>query len=71
MIYFLDEQPGGSWADFVLSWGGYDRNPTKLQLIIRLLFARISRRGFNVPGTVVEAFPLFEALDGKDSSDYV
>jgi len=71
MIYFLDEQPGGSWADTVLSKLGYDDDPKKLQMIIRKLFDRVSKRGFNVPGTVVEAFPLFKVLDGKDSNDYV
>ena len=35
---------------------GYDRNPAKLQLIIRTLFQRIKRRGFTLhPGKVVDA----------------
>lgn len=71
MIYFLDERPGGSWADNVLSKLGYDKDAQQLQAIICKLFERISKRGFNVPGTTVEAFPLFQVLDGKDSNDYV
>merc|ERR1712187_1026702 len=70
MIYFLDEQPGGSWADYVLEKLGYNSNPGKLQLIIRTLYERLSTRGFDVPGTIVEPFPLFEVLDGKDTDDY-
>ena len=30
MLYFLDEQPGGSWADGTLQALGYDTNPDKL-----------------------------------------
>lgn len=71
MLYFLDERPGGSWADYVLGKLGYDTNPGKLQLIIQTLYTRLSNRGFSVPGTIVETFPLFEVLDGKDTNDYV
>ena len=71
MIYFLDEMPGGSWADDVLGKLGYDTNPDKLQYIIRTLYSRISSLGFAVPSaTTVTPFPLFEVLDGKDTDDY-
>ena len=30
-IYFLDQQPNGSWADRVLGLLGYDSNPEKLK----------------------------------------
>ena len=43
----------------------------KLQLVIKTLFERIERAGFHVPGTQVEAFPLFGVLDGKNTGDYV
>ena len=49
-------------------------HPAKLQLIIRALFEAIEARGLAVPGLhpgTVEAFPLFEVLDGKTSADYV
>jgi hypothetical protein len=71
MIYYLDETPGGSWADGVLAALGYNSNPAKVQLIIKTLFQRIENRGFDIPGTTVECFPLFEVLDGKDTNDYV
>lgn len=71
MIYYLDEESGGSWADYVLEKLGYNSNPAKLQLVIRTLYERLAARGFNVTGTIVEPFPLFEVLDGKDTQDYV
>jgi hypothetical protein len=71
MLYYPSETPGGSWADFTLGALGYNRNPSKIQLIIRTLFKLISHRGFDVPGTVVEVLPFFRALDGKDDQDYM
>jgi hypothetical protein len=76
MIYFLDQQPGGSWADNVLRRLGYDADPTKLQYIIRALFERIEHKGFQVFSSAgdrvkVLPFPLFEVLDGSITSDYV
>ena len=73
MIYFLDQQPGDSWADGTLAALGYNSNPDKLQLIIRMLFERISARGFKVKraSTGVMCFPLFEVLDGTDTNDYI
>lgn len=75
MIYYLDQTPGGSWADHVLRRLGYDSNPEKLQLIIRLLFERIQSRGFHVESSSgpvkVLPFPLFEVLNGQDTNDYV
>jgi hypothetical protein len=83
MIYYLDQTPGGSWADSTLARLGYDAHPAKLQLIIRLLFERIQSRGFHVtskaaadgkqPGKPVKVlpFPLFKVLDGTDTNDYV
>ena len=70
MIYYLDEKAGGSWADRVLSLLGYDANPSKLQHIITTLYERITARGFEVDGTVVETFPMFKVLDGKNRDDY-
>ena len=39
------------------------------KLIIRSLFDSISKLGFNVEGTTVEAFPLFKVL--SEHGDYV
>lgn len=74
MIYYLDETPGGSWADNTLALLGYNSNPAKLQLIIRSIFRHIEQEGLHdavdIPGMDVAPFPLFDVLDGKDSSDY-
>ena len=71
MLYYLDERAGGSWADFTLSKLGYDKEPSKLQHIIREVYnqavCKISL-GSVVP---VVPIPMYEALDGKTTSDYV
>jgi len=69
MIYFLDETPGGSWADPVLGALGYNTNPSKLQDMIRRIFNAATDQ-IHIPGTEVIAYPLFQDLDGKSSEDY-
>jgi lysophospholipase L1-like esterase len=70
MLYYLDERPGGSWADPVLSKLGYDRDPAKLQLILSTMCERLTRHGLHIEGNRVAICPLFEALDGSDPADY-
>ena len=71
MLYYLDEAQTPSWAARTLSALGYDKDPTKLQLLIRKAFEEATQR-IQLPGGVrVVPLPLFEALDGKDPSDYV
>lgn len=63
----------GSWADLTLGLLGYDKNPEKLQLIIRSIFKAIQQRGVSVPGSEVVLVPLYEqpfGMDGTDSRDY-
>jgi len=70
MIYYPDEAATGSWADAALTCLRYDQDPGKLQAAIRAMFnLAISR--ICIPGVDVEGFPLYEVLDGRDSSDYV
>merc|ERR1719240_599245 len=70
MLYFLDERAGGSWADFTLEKLGYNKDPEKLQLIMREVYRRgVSR--ITLDGVPVIPVPLYEALDGKDTNDYV
>lgn len=69
MIYFLDEKPGNSWAETVLRLLGYNSNPAKLQEAIRQIF-RLATQQIKIPGTEVIAVPLFQVLDGKDTTDY-
>jgi len=70
MLYFLDEQSGGSWADNVLGKLGYDTNPDKLQAVMRKVYSWGVTQ-ISIPGVEVVPLPLFEVLDGKDTSDYV
>jgi len=70
MLYYLDEMAGGSWADHTLSFLGYNTNPEKLQLIMRIIFERAISQ-VHIPGTTVVPVPLYEVLDGKDTNDYV
>jgi hypothetical protein len=70
MLYYLDERPGGSWADPVLSKLGYDSDPAKLQLVLSTMSERLTKQGLHIEGTRVVICPLFEALDGRDPADY-
>ena len=62
-------QPGGSWADGTLKLLGYDTHPEKLQLIMRIVYERAIAT-LQIEGTAVIPVPLYEALDGKTTSDY-
>ena len=69
MLYYLDETQGGSWADNTLRILGYNSNPEKLQLLIRLMFEQGTTQ-IKVSGVPVVTVPMYEALDGKDTKDY-
>eukprot|EP00051_Salpingoeca_urceolata_P005166 m.70860 g.70860 ORF g.70860 m.70860 type:complete len:353 (+) comp14102_c0_seq1:669-1727(+) len=69
MIYYPGLTPGG-WADVTLRTLGYDKNPEKLQLVIRLLFEALSKR-LALEDIEVIPVPLFDVLDPHDSSDYI
>merc|ERR1712086_250566 len=69
MIYFLDEQVTGSWADCALGCLQYNTCPGRLQAGIRAAF-ELATKQITIPGTEVVAFPLFEVLDGKNTTDY-
>mmetsp|Transcript_6196 Transcript_6196/g.12868 ORF Transcript_6196/g.12868 Transcript_6196/m.12868 type:complete len:334 (-) Transcript_6196:23-1024(-) len=70
MIYYLDQKPGASWADGTLSALGYNRDPSKLQLLIRKTFEHATSK-IKIPGVEVVPVPLFEVLDGTRTEDYV
>merc|ERR1712087_635963 len=69
-LYFLDEAQTGSWADEVLGHLGYNDTPERGQAAIRHVFETASST-IRIDGVEVIAVPLFYALDGKTSSDYV
>ena len=70
MIYYPDEVSDGSWADFALNALGYNKNPKKLQLLIRKAFEVASQK-ISIPGAKITPFPLFKVLDGKNHGDYI
>ena len=70
MIYYPDERNAPGWAGPALGALGYNRNPEKLQLLIRKAFDDAISK-IRIPGTQVIPVPLFRVLDGKFSSDYV
>ena len=43
MIYYLDENQTPSWAGPALGMMGYNRNPEKLQMLIRKVFMEATR----------------------------
>lgn len=71
MLYFLDERAGGSWADGTLQRLGYDKDPSKLQLIMREVYQRGVEHVVVDGVPCVVPVPMYEALDGSDSADYV
>jgi hypothetical protein len=70
MIYFPDQKMTGSWADRVLGFLGYNSKPQLLQSVIKSLFTHAISK-IKLEGTKTDYIPLFEALDGKDTFDYV
>ena len=70
MIYYPDEAPDTGWASPALKALGYDRNPDKLQALIRKFFTEISSN-ISVPGTRIIPVALFDALESKNTDDYV
>eukprot|EP00977_Amphora_coffeiformis_P001656 scaffold310_cov168-Amphora_coffeaeformis.AAC.51 len=70
MIYYPDERKTPAWAGAALGALGYNRDPERLQLLIRKTFDEgVSR--IHIDGSQVIPVPLFRVLDGKVSSDYV
>lgn len=72
MIYFVDETPSGSWADRALGILGYDKEPKKLQAMTKNMFRdATSKIRSPVPTMSTAPVPLFQAMNGKNSDDYV
>lgn len=70
MYYFLDVYGRGGWADCFLSCMCYDVAPARLQSAIKKVYELATRR-IRIPGVEVIPVPLFKALDGQDTRDYV
>ena len=70
MIYYPDEYQHPGWASPILGALGYNRNPQKLQTLIRTTFEQ-AVSSIRIPGTRVIPVPLYHVLNGKVTSDYV
>jgi hypothetical protein len=70
MIYYPDETNTGGWASRALNLLGYDKDPEKIQLLIRKAFHEATSMT-RIPGVEVIPVPLYNALNGKDTTDYV
>lgn len=70
MIYYPDERSTGGWASKALNFLGYEKNPEKIQLLIRKAFHEATSL-IRIPGVEVIPVPLYNALNGKDTTDYV
>ncbi len=69
-IYYPDEKMTNSWADKSLGYIGYNKDPKKLQEVIK----QIHKRGtckIKIPSTTVIPFPMYHVLDGKITTDYI
>lgn len=71
MIYYPDENFAvESWSGTVLKFLDYNRRPERLQAFITAAY-ECGTKAIAVDGVRVIPCPLFEALDGKSSSQYV
>ena len=71
MIYYPCElTEGGSWSERILSLSGYDRNPKRLQSLIRLVYEEATCK-IVVDGTTVVPVALFDVLDASIGEHYV
>lgn len=70
MLYFVDETRSNSWADLALNCMKYDTHPEKLKGFIRKLF-ELATQNIQLYGIEVVGIPLFEVMDGTDTTDYV
>ena len=71
MIYYPCEQAdGGSWSQRLLSMVGYDRNPKRLQHLIKLMYEEATSK-IDIANTTVVPIALFDILDAADAEQYV
>jgi len=70
MLYYPDENQTGSWADLPLRVLGYDANPQKMQAVLRQLYVTATSE-IKIEGTKIVPVALYEALNPKDTGDYV
>lgn len=70
MIYYPAEEFSPSWSNRALGALRYDKDPSKLQGLIKKIFEEATCN-IKINGSQVIPIPLFNVLDGKDGKDYV
>lgn len=68
-LYYLDEAVVPSWAGGVLRLLGYNSRPERVQRVVDRVFEGL--KGVHVDGVEVVPVALSEALNGKETADYV
>lgn len=66
MIYYPSELRANGWAEPALAALGYNNDPSRVQAIIRKMFAEATGR---IPDVI--PVPLYHALDERDPNDYI
>lgn len=70
-IYALDENPNApSWAGLLLQLLGYNMFPSILQSRMRAIYEQTTAK-IEISGACVLPLTLSDALDGKDTNDYI
>jgi len=69
MIYYPALEISHSWADTALSALGYDRNPQRLQLLIKSAYEHGTLK-IKIPNCSVTGCPLYEVLDPRNQEEY-
>lgn len=69
-IYYPDEKSTGSWADKLLGYIGYDKDPTHLQEIIKQIH-KYAISQIKIDGVQIISYPMYKTLNGKNTNDYV
>lgn len=69
MIYYPAIELSHSWADTALAALGYDRNPQRLQLLIKSAYEHGTLK-IKIPNCTVTGCPLYEVLDPRNQEDY-
>jgi len=69
LIYYPDEKTTGSWADRILGYLDYNKNPYRLQKVIYQIYKHATTQ-IKIDGCEVIPCPMFKTLDGKNTKDY-
>lgn len=69
-MYYPDVHPTASWCSTTLNAMGYTSNPRNVQHLIQQIYTTAVAT-IQIEGVQVSTLPLYEILDGTDTTDYV